>query len=628
MDSFLGSLKTTAGYLRDCPIEFVPGLNCIIGARGSCKSTIVETIRFVFDCDPGRVKTMIKPAPQAAEGTVSNRAGLIFETLSGGTARCEIIPTIPTESSVLVERNPEVGPKVLRDGIHQVDATDTLRQIEIYSQGDLQTIAEQPSRRLALIDQPNQKRVDQLNTEKRGIISKLAKLGASIRNRRPEIETRRAKAKDLEIHKTQLAQLEANRPKLPPELESEREAYEERRQTYVKLRTAVQAYERAAVAAQSLMVEVSAVHDASAAVVSIDVDAAKSIVDAMQRLLASTAGIADELARKENLQAYLESVAASFETASARYLELRREQQQINEALRTEDTLRGTVAALQAIQDELLKIQEEHARDIAERSMLRARRDEIADELYAMRLEQIDKINLQFGNHIVLTLQQGALTETHRKLLEELLQRSNLKGQADVARELAERVRPSDLIDIVESGDTGRLATALDRDLGQMTRLVSHLIDAQRLYELESVVPEDGLEITMVVRGEARPLGQLSKGQMATALLPLVLREAECPLIVDQPEDDLDNAFVSEKLIDRVRELSKKRQLIFVTHNANIPVLGNAARVIVMEMDGPRTALPARVGDVDERKDDIIRILEGGKEAFRNRQAKYGTALE
>ena len=163
--------------------------------------------------------------------------------------------------------------------------------------------------------------------------------------------------------------------------------------------------------------------------------------------------------------------------------------------------------------------------------------------------------------------------------------------------------------------------------LGQMTRLVSHLLDASKLYDLEAVLPEDGLEITMVVRGEARPLGQLSKGQMATALLPLILRDAEYPLVIDQPEDDLDNAFVSEKLIARIQELSKHRQLIFVTHNANIPVLGNASRVIVMEMAGPRQALPSRSGDVEQMKGDIIRILEGGKEAFRSRQARYGAAL-
>ena len=247
--------------------------------------------------------------------------------------------------------------------------------------------------------------------------------------------------------------------------------------------------------------------------------------------------------------------------------------------------------------------------------------------IYALRIGQIESINRDFGSDIVLTLQQGVLSDGHRQLLTDLLQRSNLRAQAEVAKELAEHIQPSDLVDIVESGDASRLTALLGRDLGQMTRLVSHLLDATRLYELETVVPEDGLEITMLVRGEARPLGQLSKGQMATALLPLILRDANYPLLIDQPEDDLDNAFVSEKLIHRIRELSGRRQLIFVTHNANIPVLADAKQVIVMEMNGPRKAQPAGAGDVDQMKDAIIKILEGGRQAFRHRYDRYGAAL-
>ncbi len=182
-------------------------------------------------------------------------------------------------------------------------------------------------------------------------------------------------------------------------------------------------------------------------------------------------------------------------------------------------------------------------------------------------------------------------------------------------------------MDIIEGSDAKRLVDALGNDLGQMTRLVSHLLDNNRLYELEAIIPEDNLEITMIVRNEARPIEQLSKGQMATALLPLILRDAEYPLIVDQPEDDLDNAFVSDKLIKQLKVLSSRRQLIFVTHNANIPVLGEAECVVVMEMDGPRKARPCERGSVDAMKEQIIKLLEGGKEAFKSRQDKYGEAL-
>ncbi len=310
-----------------------------------------------------------------------------------------------------------------------------------------------------------------------------------------------------------------------------------------------------------------------------------------------------------NAEASLAKVAEEFEAQNAKYYELRKDQASVNEALKVEESLRQAIAAMEAVANDLSDVNAKQAQDLAKRKDLRGQRDALADEVYALRTAQVEKINSEFGEQIVLTLEQGVLTAPHRKLMEELLQRSNLRNQADVARDLAEKVRPSDLVDIIEASDAKRLSDALGRDLGQMTRLVSHLLDSSRLYELEEVVPQDNLEITMLVRGEPRPIEHLSKGQMATALLPLILRDAEYPLLVDQPEDDLDNAFVSEKLIDRLKELSKRRQLIFVTHNANIPVLGEAEQVTVMEMDGPRQALPCQSGSVDGMKDAIIRLL-------------------
>ncbi len=621
------TLRTSAGYLLDCPVTFLPGLNCIIGARGTCKSTVVETIRFVFDCDTARVATMLIP-PKTEQGPVASHEGLIHETLGAGTARCELAQASDPHAGLLVERDPDSPPRVFRDGIQQIDPVDVLRRIEIYSQGDLQRIAEQPSKRLALIDKPNEKRVAELAVQRAEITEQLTKLGIEIRKRRPELEARQAKIKDLAALQGQLKKLEAARPLLSPELEVERQAYDERRLIYARVESAAQANERAATAARQLLAEVPALREARDQASGVSHAPAKAIAEAIGRLLSAAEAVEAAITPEPTLVAHLAELRKEFEHVSARYHALRKDQQQVSDALRTEETLRYTIAAMESVREELSRLEVAHQADLNERQALRARRDAVADELYALRIGQIESINQEFGSDIVLTLQQGVLSDGHRQLLTDLLQRSNLRAQVEVAKELAERIRPSDLVDIVESGDASRLAAVLARDLGQMTRLVSHLIDAARLYELEAVVPEDGLEITMLVRGEARPLGQLSKGQMATALLPLILREANYPLLIDQPEDDLDNAFVSEKLIHRIRELSTRRQLIFVTHNANIPVLGDAKQVIVMEMDGPRKARPARGGDVDQVKDDIIKILEGGRDAFRSRHVRYGAALD
>jgi DNA repair ATPase RecN len=622
-------LSTTGGYLQTCPIEFAPGLNCIIGARGTCKSTIVETIRFVFDADPQKIEPMINTPPVGGgTGAPLARSGLLVETLAGGTAKCTIAAVDdPSQSNYVVERNVPAGSRVYKDGVQQIDESAVLHRIEIFSQGDLQTIAEIPERRLALIDRPNQRRVKELNDRMKEVTEELKLIGPKMRQLRAEIESRQANVQTLEPTKKQLSELQSQRPSLSPELEAERVAYNDRVRAYERLKVAGQSYGRVLDAARAMLADEAALRDAATFADSLRTAGATVIAALFTDFVDLFPAIRTITERPVTVEGSLAQVAAEFESMNAKYYELRKDQQTVNDALKTEESFRQAVTAMEKVAAELTEQNAKYAKELALRRDLRSQRDALADELYALRSAQIERINAEFGEQIVLTLEQGVLTARHRKLIEELLQRSNLRNQADVARDLAEKVRPSDLVDIIEGSDAKRLADALGRDLGQMTRLVSHLLDNNRLYELEAIVPEDNLEITMIVRNEARPIEQLSKGQMATALLPLILRDAEYPLIVDQPEDDLDNAFVSDKLIKQLKVLSSRRQLIFVTHNANIPVLGEAECVVVMEMDGPRKARPCERGSVDAMKEPIIKLLEGGKEAFKSRQDKYGDAL-
>ena len=87
----------------------------------------------------------------------------------------------------------------------------------------------------------------------------------------------------------------------------------------------------------------------------------------------------------------------------------------------------------------------------------------------------------------------------------------------------------------------------------------------------------------------------LSMGQRCTAILPVILRHMERVIILDQPEDHLDNAFVVKTLVKSIISRSQTAQSIIATHNPNIPVLGNAALVVHMDSDG-RAALLDRQG--------------------------------
>ena len=128
-----------------------------------------------------------------------------------------------------------------------------------------------------------------------------------------------------------------------------------------------------------------------------------------------------------------------------------------------------------------------------------------------------------------------------------------------------------------------------------------------------------------------KELDDLSAGQKATAVLLLLLLESTAPLIIDQPEDDLDNRFIADSIVPAMRQEKRKRQFIFSSHNANIPVLGDAEQIIGLTpvADGGSTSVAitaALCGSIDVYavKELVKELLEGGQTAFEYRRQKYG----
>jgi ATPase subunit of ABC transporter with duplicated ATPase domains len=154
-------------------------------------------------------------------------------------------------------------------------------------------------------------------------------------------------------------------------------------------------------------------------------------------------------------------------------------------------------------------------------------------------------------------------------------------------------------------------------------RILESLRTSGKAYEIETVDLGDTPSIELLDGDQYKESPKLSTGQRCTTILPILLVQSERPLLIDQPEDNLDNAFVFETIVAALRSVKGKRQVIFVTHNPNIPVLGEAERVFVFGSDGQRGTL-RQVGTVDECKGRIEQILEGGREAFLQRKARYG----
>ncbi|NLY65899.1 MAG: histidinol-phosphatase [Alcaligenaceae bacterium] len=127
---------------------------------------------------------------------------------------------------------------------------------------------------------------------------------------------------------------------------------------------------------------------------------------------------------------------------------------------------------------------------------------------------------------------------------------------------------------------------------------------------------------TIEYHGKA--LAHHSLGQRASALMLFVLSQQENDVvIIDQPEDDLDNQTIYDDVIKLVRELKPETQFIFATHNANIPVLGDAEQVIACEYQDEHIALVAGSIDCENIQQRIVSIMEGGAEAFEKRKQVY-----
>lgn len=621
------SLATSAGFLEKAPVELADGLTCVIGARGTCKSTVVETIRFLFACDKRRIEALLgKKDLEGADAPA--HFGLIKATLAGGTARALVVDG---GAPVTIERHVDQDvPQVVRDKVKELTAPSLLERVEVFSQGDLQRIAEDYGRRLDLIDRPNKTRIDELQAKRREAARDLRELGLKLRATRASVEARKAEVATLGGLNEQLRVVQGGRPDLSPQLETERQGYLQRK---ARLERA----EALAARRDGLFATIKQLTDAEADFRAVSADLRTldaSGAGPLASLYASFADLLGQTRRSSDAQRGLETapllaqLKAAFEEKDQTYQKLQQEQKDVNDSLKAEDKLRHEITRLQKLAQELAALLAAEKELLAARARRRLELEKLGDEVVHFRKQEVDSVNARHEGVIQLTLTQGTRSVEYRATLDRLLQGSRLRNQTEIARDLAQKVPPGELIEAIETGDSQLLAAHLERDKTQMTKLVAFLADSPGLYDLESVGFEDQLEITMFVDGVAKPVQQLSKGQMATALLPLVLRDAEDPLIFDQPEDDLDNRYIFQTLIARIRELKTKRQLVFVTHNANIPVLGEADRVVVMSMESPTKAAKPHHGTVDEMRDSILALLEGGAEAFKQRQRRYGSLVK
>jgi predicted metal-dependent phosphoesterase TrpH/ABC-type lipoprotein export system ATPase subunit len=200
-----------------------------------------------------------------------------------------------------------------------------------------------------------------------------------------------------------------------------------------------------------------------------------------------------------------------------------------------------------------------------------------------------------------------------------------LKGKNDDVHERLQLMKAQ-----LEGGEGNVLSTKLRADF--IKKIMENKEKYAQIFdELACWFPED--EVTLEYRRNPSsgysPIASASAGQKTAAMLSYLLAQGTTPLLLDQPEDDLDNRLVSDLVVHQLRENKTKRQLIVVTHNANIVVNADADLVIAMEYSAGQIKKASADGlQSIAVRNDICSIMEGGKDAFEQRYKRILKDLE
>lgn len=277
-----------------------------------------------------------------------------------------------------------------------------------------------------------------------------------------------------------------------------------------------------------------------------------------------------------------------------------------------------------------------------DRIALNKRRRDIKSEIYKKRHLFSLKINENLKNsvdgfHVSAKYSQGCYSPQFEAAIKQLMEwrTSQVPKSVVIAGnvspiEFCERVKKKDISILKEYKDAeGRRVFADDEIAAILERSINN--NAYEDFETLKFEDKPKLLVTKVIKdaGETRSItrsiAQLSLGQQQSILLAILIQsESSVPLLIDQPEDNLDSEFIFKTIVDNLRNIKEKRQVIVVTHNANIAVLGDAELVVPLKSTSEKTLI-VNSGSIDRSavRKECCTILEGGERAFLSRQKIY-----
>jgi len=615
------SLHVTGGFLAGTQLEFADGLNCLIGGRGAGKTTALEFLRFGLG---------LMPDPKVNPQRHRVIDALVKANLGNGRLKIEL--RTKTDMRYTAGRGAHESVQVLNEVGIAVPISldrDQIFGADVFSQNEIEEIAASPAAQLELLDRFREHETVAIERELEQLQRQLDQSSVELRRIDEEVDDARVRASELPVLQEKLKGLaevagpDANRINAAHVAKSQRAREEKVPELIVA-------------ALQQLVREMHSSQSAFQSGVEAQLDtqirqgANRELFQAIQEdleafarhLAANVESIENEARATEGrIRTHAAVLAQQHAIQEAEYRTIIAASEEQGERAAERLALQTALANAQSAGNEQVAKEQQRLGMVKVRAELLKRASELRDQRFALRKQIAERLSSQFPS-IRVTMTQAADLQEYQRLVTEALKGSGVK-QGAAAERLCQLFLPSELAEVVAQNGLNTLMQRSGFDEDRSKKVLSALRGGGTHYTIESVALDDLPSIELLDGDSFKESTHLSTGQRCTTILPILLTQSERPLLIDQPEDNLDNAFVYETIVRALRTIKGSRQVIFVTHNPNIPVLGEAERVCVFSSDGQHSTLK-QVGTVDECKEQIERILEGGREAFLQRKARYG----
>jgi len=598
----ISSVAVEGGFHAGLKVEFGPGLNAVIGGKGTGKSTLVEILRYVLGAPAS-----IAPMAQAKEG-LSNldanfpanaEAEVQFQAADGDRYTIKRVGNSP--SSQLSR-----GSAIIKVGL------DRRVRVQVFGQREL---AELHQDRDALENFISSRRADEARAADqlvREALDTAHDLGKKLNTVDESLKSTAVDLDELSDVNDRLARLAAAGAEGLLKASALLSAAESSVDQLAAWPDAVgeAIVEFAAAAEAPIVADHALIPDVLKSIgASVRVDMARSVEELVDQNERRKAALTAALPKwREVAAAERESLGRKLADAGIRNPEelsrLQRKQQELDRKVQG-------VEVRELERDQLVPLR---AQSLAELARVRRARSRINEDA-------IRDLNDRSGEHVRIVISPLAVITPLVDFLGSKVMARKLGGDQIIR---LKKITPQLLSEAVGLGKAALVALGLPSAMSD--RLLQ--LPLATLRELEELDTPDEIHVELRRGTATEPLwsalDDVSPGQAATAMLSLALVGGDEPLIIDQPEDDLDNRYIYSDVVRQLAEVGSQRQVIVATHNANIPVLGDAELVVAFEASSGRATVLA-CGGLDELAvaDTARNILEGGADAFRARARRY-----